>query len=326
MFGMTFGEILVIGLVAMVVFGPRELPVMLRKVGQFAGKMRRTAHDLRVKSGIDDVLRDANITDDLNELRKLSRGELGGIDTELRRVQRDVRSQIEGTVASAGVGTAMLSGADAHHEDDHHDHDQHAHDHGHDHTDPYAHLYGRPQLDHVLVMERKLLREREYPEAGGDDYNAIPDSVEITSAIPASALEQDALYTKSIGSRGRHDASPSAVLTATTSMPSLSAADATAEPIPSARATQREVLATTASVPALAVAEWAKESIGILALDDHGETEGEITRVATSASVFGAPATDSGARPSTSPGDDRGGPDDPAAKNTSASAARTEPT
>jgi Tat protein translocase TatB subunit len=319
MFGMTFGEILVIGLVAMVVFGPRELPVMLRKFGQFAGKMRRTALDLRVKSGIDDVLRDANISEDLNELRKLSRGELGGIDTELRRVQRDLRSQIEGTVASAGVGTATLSGTDSQAADDPYDHAHH-HDHAHDHghADPYAHLHGKPQLDHVLVMERKLLREREYPESGGDDYNAIPDAVEITSAVPASAFEQDALYTKGYGPRVRPALAPVAVLSATASVPSLSATASAAEPVPSARVTEREVLATTASVPALAVAELAKESIGILAMEHHGEPEGEVTRVATTAGVFDAPMNDLSR--------DVKGTDESASKHSAAPAGATEPT
>ena len=40
MFDVSFGELLMVGLVAMLVFGPKELPKYLRKAGQFAGKLR----------------------------------------------------------------------------------------------------------------------------------------------------------------------------------------------------------------------------------------------------------------------------------------------
>jgi sec-independent protein translocase protein TatB len=83
-FGLSFGELIVILIVALVVFGPEELPKMLRKAGQFAGKMRRMALDLRVKSGIDDVLHAEGIADDLREIRALARGELDNIATGAR--------------------------------------------------------------------------------------------------------------------------------------------------------------------------------------------------------------------------------------------------
>ncbi len=65
MFGLGFGEFLVLLLVAMVVLGPRELPRYLRKAGQFAGKMRRLAYEMREKSGIDEVLRTEGLDQDL---------------------------------------------------------------------------------------------------------------------------------------------------------------------------------------------------------------------------------------------------------------------
>lgn len=68
-----------IALVGIVVVGPKELPRMLRKAGQWASKLRRMALDLRVQSGIDDVLRHEGLSDDLAEIRKLARGELDGV-------------------------------------------------------------------------------------------------------------------------------------------------------------------------------------------------------------------------------------------------------
>lgn len=76
---MTFGEFMVVLVVGIVVFGPKELPVMLRKLGQWAAKLRRVAADLRAQSGIDDVLRADGLADDIREIRKLARGELDGM-------------------------------------------------------------------------------------------------------------------------------------------------------------------------------------------------------------------------------------------------------
>jgi len=78
-FGFSFAELIVVILVALVVMGPKDLPKMLRRVGQWAGKIRRAAADLRAQSGIDDALRSEGLADDINEIRKLARGELDAV-------------------------------------------------------------------------------------------------------------------------------------------------------------------------------------------------------------------------------------------------------
>ncbi len=78
-FGMRFGELAVVVIVALIVIGPKELPKVLRKLGQWAGKLRRMAADLRAQSGIDDAIRSEGLTDDILEIRKLARGELDGV-------------------------------------------------------------------------------------------------------------------------------------------------------------------------------------------------------------------------------------------------------
>src|SRR5580704_7585353 len=78
-FGLSFGELMVLLIVAVVVLGPKELPRYLRKAGQFAGQLRRMASDMRQKSGIDEVLRSEGIDMDIAEIRRLARGEIGGV-------------------------------------------------------------------------------------------------------------------------------------------------------------------------------------------------------------------------------------------------------
>jgi sec-independent protein translocase protein TatB len=57
-------EILVIGLVALLVVGPRDLPVLMRRVGQFMARMRGMANEFR--ASFDEMARQS----ELDELRK----------------------------------------------------------------------------------------------------------------------------------------------------------------------------------------------------------------------------------------------------------------
>ncbi len=84
MFGFSFSELVVLIVVAVVVIGPKDLPKVLRKLGQYAGKARRMAADLRAQSGIDDVLRGEGLSESVQEIRKLARGEIADLDRSVR--------------------------------------------------------------------------------------------------------------------------------------------------------------------------------------------------------------------------------------------------
>ncbi len=84
MFGFSFSELVVVVVVALVVIGPKDLPKMLRRLGKWAGQLRRMASDLRAQSGIDDALRAEGLSDDINEIRKLARGELDNVQRAVR--------------------------------------------------------------------------------------------------------------------------------------------------------------------------------------------------------------------------------------------------
>ena len=45
MFDLGLTELLLIGIVALIVVGPKELPMLFRKVGQFVGKARGMARE-----------------------------------------------------------------------------------------------------------------------------------------------------------------------------------------------------------------------------------------------------------------------------------------
>ena len=87
-FGLSFGELVVLIIVAMVVIGPKELPKVLRKLGYWSAKLRRFAFDMRAQSGIDDALRTEGLDRDIQEIRKLARGELEGVVSATREATR----------------------------------------------------------------------------------------------------------------------------------------------------------------------------------------------------------------------------------------------
>ena len=59
MFGLDYGEILVIAIVALVVIGPKDLPRVLRTVGQWVGKGRAMARHFR--TGVDAMIRESEL-------------------------------------------------------------------------------------------------------------------------------------------------------------------------------------------------------------------------------------------------------------------------
>lgn len=59
MFDIGIGELLVILIVAVVVIGPKDLPLAMRTAGRWIGKMRRISAHFR--SGIDAMVREAEL-------------------------------------------------------------------------------------------------------------------------------------------------------------------------------------------------------------------------------------------------------------------------
>ena len=64
MFGIDSSEFLVIGLVALLVIGPKDLPRVMRMIGQWVAKGRSMTRHIR--SGFDEMMRQA----ELDEMQK----------------------------------------------------------------------------------------------------------------------------------------------------------------------------------------------------------------------------------------------------------------
>ncbi len=61
MFGVDSSELLLIVLIAVVVIGPKDLPRVMRTVGQWVGRARGMANQFRL--GVDQMVRDSEVAD-----------------------------------------------------------------------------------------------------------------------------------------------------------------------------------------------------------------------------------------------------------------------
>ncbi len=67
MLDLGWSELLIIGVVALIVVGPKDLPKMLRTLGQYAGRAKSIAREFQ--RSMDDAARQADI-DELHEVKK----------------------------------------------------------------------------------------------------------------------------------------------------------------------------------------------------------------------------------------------------------------
>ena len=101
MFDIGWGELLVIGVVALVAIGPKELPGVLRTVGQWTGKLRRMAAEFQ--NQFHEAMREAELADlkkQVDEVTSEVRS-YGTFDpvSDVRRELEKTQSQIENAMA-----------------------------------------------------------------------------------------------------------------------------------------------------------------------------------------------------------------------------------
>lgn len=58
MFGIGFGEFVIIALVLIVAVGPDKLPALMKTVGRTLRQVKKTSEDLRRSTGIDELMRE----------------------------------------------------------------------------------------------------------------------------------------------------------------------------------------------------------------------------------------------------------------------------
>lgn len=106
--GVGFEEMILLVLVAIVVIGPKDLPLMMRKFGRFTGKMRAMAFEF--KQGFDELGRQAELEELRKEVADLKKNT--GLE-DLRREFDADRRALEADVNSALDDPAIKPAASA---------------------------------------------------------------------------------------------------------------------------------------------------------------------------------------------------------------------
>ena len=102
MFDFSWSELLVIGVVALVVIGPKELPSVLRTLGQWMSKIRRMASEFQ--NQFHDAMREAELADLKKEVEQMAKqasdytiDPLADTRKNLEMAQRDIEGAVAGT-------------------------------------------------------------------------------------------------------------------------------------------------------------------------------------------------------------------------------------
>lgn len=108
MFDMSWGELMVIGGVALVVIGPKDLPKALRTVGQMTTKIRRMAGEFQ--SQFNEAMREAELDDLKKEIDGINTSVAAATNTGFNPIQT-IRDELKGAVegsAAAPLATSSL--------------------------------------------------------------------------------------------------------------------------------------------------------------------------------------------------------------------------
>jgi sec-independent protein translocase protein TatB len=102
-------EILVIGLLALIVVGPKDLPVLMRKVGQAMAKARAMANDFR--ASFDEMARQSELDELRKEVDALRRNQMMPLGAEAEATFRDINADLNRPVeAPAPLAQPLLTG------------------------------------------------------------------------------------------------------------------------------------------------------------------------------------------------------------------------
>ena len=93
-FGLS--EFLIIAIVALIVVGPKDLPLMMRRIGQWVGQAKRMANEFR--GAFDDIARQAELDELRKEIEDLKQ------NNDLQQAVRDLK-ETEDAINSSVMST-----------------------------------------------------------------------------------------------------------------------------------------------------------------------------------------------------------------------------
>jgi sec-independent protein translocase protein TatB len=98
MFDMSWGEVMVIGAVALIVIGPKDLPKALRTVGNMVSKIRRMAGEFQGQ--FNEALREAELDDVKRQLQGMNDAVSKGFNP-VQTIRDELKGAIDGPAPTA---------------------------------------------------------------------------------------------------------------------------------------------------------------------------------------------------------------------------------
>jgi sec-independent protein translocase protein TatB len=105
MFDITSSKLLILGVVALIVIGPKDLPMLLRTIGKYMGMMRRQANEFRAQ--FDDAMRESELEQIKKDVENLGRE----AEASMRDAEHAVTSDVH--AINADVEKAITTAGDA---------------------------------------------------------------------------------------------------------------------------------------------------------------------------------------------------------------------
>lgn len=96
-----FNEIVILGVLALIVVGPKDLPLLFRKLGQWTAKLRGMAQEFR--TGFDELARQAELDELRKEVDALRR------TTSLQEIGRDLSRPLPTLEDYAGISSPPVA-------------------------------------------------------------------------------------------------------------------------------------------------------------------------------------------------------------------------
>src|SRR6266700_2900517 len=117
MFDFSWSELLLIGVVALIFIGPKELPGVLRTLGQWMTKVRRMAGDFQ--NQFQDAMREAELADLKKEVDDMAAqaasysnfDPLAEVRKDMQNAQQEVESALAGTTAGEPAASEPAAAA-----------------------------------------------------------------------------------------------------------------------------------------------------------------------------------------------------------------------
>lgn len=103
MFDLTSSKLLILGIIALLVVGPKDLPVLLRAVGKYVGMLRKQANEFRLY--FDEAMRETELANLKAEVDAMKRDVQETVSSAGRALEADVaavKSDVDGVSHSIG--------------------------------------------------------------------------------------------------------------------------------------------------------------------------------------------------------------------------------